>query len=135
MALERTDGPTALVLSRQSLPQLDTGALDDGADVALEIVATGSEVSLALGVAEVLRSEGYGVRVVSALDRSRYTPDRSVTRVSIEAGSTPAWSGVVDLAIGIDDFGASGPGEDVLAFHGFTVADVLERIRPLLGPA
>jgi transketolase len=135
LALERKDGPTALILSRQALPQLDTDDFVDDQPVSVEIVATGSEVWLAAAVAKELRSEGHGVRVVSALDRSRYTPDPSVTRVSIEAGSTSAWSGIVDVAIGIDDFGASGPGEDVLAFHGFTTEAVLARVREHLGPA
>lgn len=92
-------------------------------------MATGSEVSLAAGVADALRAEGYSVRVVSAVDRSRYTPDPSATTVSIEAGSTSGWAGLVDLAIGIDDYGASGPGGEVMAHHGFTVDDVTARVR------
>ncbi|MDD4866474.1 MAG: transketolase, partial [Mycobacterium sp.] len=132
MALEHTDGPTALLLSRQSLPQLDTAALDGGDAVAVEIVATGSEVSLAADVAKALRADGYGVRVISALDRSRYVPDPTATKVSIEAGTTGGWAGLVDLAIGIDEFGASGPGDEVMAHYGFTVDAVLARIRARL---
>ncbi|MGH3950519.1 MAG: transketolase-like TK C-terminal-containing protein, partial [Pseudonocardiaceae bacterium] len=64
-----------------------------------------------------------------ALDRSRYTPDPSATRVSIEAGITSGWTGLVDLAIGIDGFGSSGSGSEVMAHHGFTVDAVLARIR------
>lgn len=127
LALERTDGPTALILSRQKVPQVRAEQFDG--DVSIEIVATGSELALAEGAAEALRADGYGVRVESVLDRSRYTPDPTVTRVSIEAGSTGGWAGMVDVAIGIDDFGASGPGEDVMAYHGFTVEAVLDRIR------
>jgi transketolase len=130
LALERTDGPTALILSRQSVRQVRAEKLDAAATV--EIVATGSEVSLAEDVAEALRADGHGVRVVSVLDRSRYAPDPTVTRISIEAGSTSGWTGLVDLAIGIDDFGASGPGEDVMAYHGFTVDGVLPRVRECL---
>jgi transketolase len=129
LALERTDGPTALILSRQSLPQLDTASFDGCDSVSIEIVATGSEVSLAADVAAALRADGYGVRVVSALDRSRYTPDPSATTVSIEAGSTDGWTGLVDVAIGIENFGSSGPGDEVMAHHGFTVDAVLARIR------
>ncbi len=131
LALERTDGPTALILTRQALPQLDHDLFEGGQDVGLEIVATGSEVPLAASVAEQLRSRGQDVRVVSALDRSRYTPDPSATTVSIEAGSTAGWTGLVDLAIGIDRFGDSGPGEEVLAHHGFTAEAVLDRIDAL----
>lgn len=130
LALGRTDGPTALVLSRQALPQLGEPRSDE--DHVVELVATGSEVQLAVGVAELLRSEGYAVRVRSVLDRSRYVPDPAVVRVSIEAGSTQGWSGLVDLAVGIDGFGTCGPGDQVLAHHGFTVDAVTARVRSLL---
>jgi transketolase len=133
LALERTDGPTALLLSRQAVQQVRAEKLDGA--VTLEIVATGAEVSLAEGVAEALRADGHGVRVVSALDRSRYHPDPAVARISIEAGSTSGWAGMVDLAIGIDEFGASGPGEDIMAYHGFTVDAVLPRVRECLARA
>ena len=96
-------------------------------------MATGSEVSLAAQVADDLRADGYGVRVVSALDRSHYTPDPSATTVSIEAGSTDGWRGLVDLAIGIDGFGHSGPGDEVMAHHGFTGQGLLARLRAHLG--
>ncbi|WP_235878803.1 transketolase [Saccharopolyspora karakumensis] len=135
LALKRTDGPTALILSRQSLPQLDGDDLDGDHPVSLEIVATGSEVSLATAVARGLRAEGHGVRVVSALDRSRYAPDPSVTSVSLEAGNTAGWRGIVDLAIGIDDFGDSGPGGEVMARHGFTADAVAARVRDYLDSA
>ncbi|MFD3704693.1 transketolase [Nocardia sp. NPDC058658] len=148
LALSRVDGPTALILSRQSLPQFEVGIEsrtgDSAADAELasanvargiDIVATGSEVALAAGVAERLRAEGYDVRVVSALDRSRFIADPSAHTISIEAGSTAGWAGLVDLAIGIDEFGHSGPGDEVMAHHGFTVAAVLDRIREYLDGA
>jgi len=131
LALERTDGPTALVLSRQAVPQISTES-DHPSSVSVEIVATGSEVGLAAEVAEALAAEGRTVRLVSAMDRSRYTPDRGATTVSIEAGTTTGWSGLVDLAIGIDEFGTCGPGDEVLAHHGFSVEPVLARIRAQL---
>ena len=152
LALSRVDGPTALILSRQSLPQLDTAGtgprIVDGAEVigeaaepdvatarGIEIVATGSEVALAAAVADRLRTDGHDVRVVSALDRSRFTPDASAHTISIEAGSTAGWAGLVDLTIGIDEFGHSGPGDEVLAHHGFTVESVLDRVREYLDGA
>ena len=131
-ALERTDGPTALILSRQSLPQLDHDEFDGGTAPSIEIVATGSEVALAAAAADVLRAEGRTVRVVSTVDRARYTPDPGATTVSIEAGSTAGWRRLVDLAIGIDEFGHSGPGGAVMAHHGFTVDSVVQRIREVL---
>ncbi|MFI6221830.1 transketolase [Nocardia salmonicida] len=155
LALSRVDGPTALILSRQSLPQLDTAEegtgllrIVDGAEAigeaaepeaatarGIEIVATGSEVALAAAVADQLRTDGHDVRVVSALDRSRFTPDNSAHTISIEAGSTAGWAGLVDLTIGIDEFGHSGPGAEVLARHGFTVESVLDRIHEYLDGA
>ena len=131
MALERLDGPTALVLTRQNLPQLDRSAFDSD-DAKVEIVATGSEVSTALGAAELLRSEGVPTRVVPVLDRGEYTPTEGATTVSVEAGSTLGWNGVVDLAIGIDHFGDSGKGDEVMAHHGFTAEKVAARIREFL---
>jgi transketolase len=134
LALERTDGPTALLLSRQALPQLNTNDFDRGDTVSVEVVATGSEVKLALAVAEALRADGDSVRVVSAIDRSRYVPDPNATTISIEAGSTDGWNGLVDIAIGIDGFGASGPGDQVMAHHGFTVDGVLAHLLAHLNP-
>lgn len=132
-ALERTDGPTALILSRQSLPQLDPTSFDDPATVAtVEILATGSEVSLAAAAAERLRSDGIAVRVRSVLDRTHAEPDPSVLTVSLEAGSTSGWTGHVDLALGIDRFGDSGPGAKVMAYRGFTAETVASRIRELV---
>lgn len=133
LALERTDGPTALILSRQALPQLNSNLFGGEGPVQIEIVSTGSEVALAADVAEALRADGYSVRVVSALCRSRYVPDPSAATVSIEAGSTDGWTGLVDVAIGLDSFGASGPGDEVMAHHGFTVDGVLPRILAHLG--
>ncbi|GGK42382.1 transketolase [Nocardia camponoti] len=126
-ALERTYGPTVLVLSRQSLPQLTIGSSD--ANPTIELVATGSEVALAHEVAKLLRATGDRVRVTSAQDRTRFTPDPTVTTVSIEAGVTAGWEGTVDLAIGLDEFGHSGPGAEVLAHLGFTAEAIARRIQ------
>jgi transketolase len=129
LALERTDGPTALILSRQALPQL-ADAQDGPASI--EIVTTGSEAALATAVSERLTGDGHQVRTVPVLDRSHYTPDPLATTVSIEAGSTAGWRGLVDVAIGIDEFGTCGPGDAVLAHHGFTADAVLARIHEYL---
>ncbi len=128
-AIERTDGPTALILTRQAVPP-HISTEPTGADV--EIVATGSEVALADSVAANLAGDGITARVVSAMDRSTYTPDRAIPRVSIEAGVTSGWRGLVDLAIGIDEFGASGPGDEVMAHYGLNVEAVQTRIVTLL---
>lgn len=132
LALERTDGPTALILSRQALPQLTTAPASDQA-ATIELVATGSEASLAAAVGDRLTAEGHVVRTIAVLDRSLYEPDPQATTISIEAGTTAGWRGVVDLAIGIDEFGTCGPGDEVLAHHGFTVDSVLAKIHEHLG--
>jgi transketolase len=131
LALERLDGPTALILTRQNLPQLDRSAFASD-DAQVEIVATGSEVPVALGAAELLRAQHVPTRVVPVLDRSEYTPSPDETTVSVEAGATSGWHGVVDLAIGIDTFGDSGKGDEVMAHHGFTAEKVAARIREFL---
>lgn len=128
-AIERTDGPTALILTRQAVPPHEPVAMPDPV---VEIVATGSEVALANEVAAALAADGVAGRVVSAMDRSAYTPDLTLPRVSIEAGVTSGWRGLVDLAIGIDDFGASGPGDLVMAHCGLDVESVRTRILALL---
>ena len=132
-ALERTDGPTALVLTRQSVPQLDPASFDGAEPATVEIAATGSEVSLAVGAAELLRADGIGTRVVPVLDRSEYVPTPNRITVSLEAGATAGWKGIVDLPIGIDEFGDSGKGDEVMAHHGFTPEKVAMRIGAFLG--
>ncbi len=139
LALERTDGPTALVLSRQTVPALprDTPptrahAVRNPTDPDVEIVATGSEVALALVAAGALAADGVKARVVSAMDRSAYRPDHTLPRLSIEAGVTSGWRGLVDEAIGVDDFGASGPGPEVMAHVGLTPEAVVARVHALL---
>lgn len=128
-AIERTDGPTALILTRQAVSHHLVVA-SNHPDV--EIVATGSEVGLADEVRDRLAADGIAARVVSAMDRSAYSPDREVPRVSIEAGVTSGWRGLVDLAIGIDDFGASGPGDAVLAHVGLSADAVTRRVTQFL---
>ena len=157
VALSRKDGPTALVLTRQNLPVLDRtvlapaeGALRGGyvlkdADGPLRVVlvATGSEVTLALDAATLL---GDGVRVVSmpsveiylqqdAAYRASVLP-KGVRRVSIEAGITFGWERIVGedgLSIGIDRFGASAPDHVLAEKFGFTPTSVAERVRAHLG--
>ncbi|MBI4603308.1 MAG: transketolase [Planctomycetes bacterium] len=156
-ALERTDGPTALVLSRQNLPVCDETALGKGAerggyvlekeeggpaDVAL--IATGSEVSLARDAARLLRGKGLRVRVVSLPSwdlfdaqpeayRASVLPREIRRRVAIEAASPFGWeryTGEGGLIQGIRRFGASAPLKDLQRHFGFTpeaVAEAVER--------
>lgn len=150
------DGPTALILSRQNLPVLDGTAeqfegvargayiiRDDGSgepDVIL--VGTGSEVSVCLGAADILETEGRLVRVVSMpswdlfeAQEDDYIEDvlpSDVPTLSVEAASSFGWARWADDCVSIDRFGKSGPGKVVLEDFGFTPAVVADRARELI---
>ena len=158
-AIERKDGPSSLVLSRQNVPFLDhndaqianmrrgayvlSEAAGGKADVIL--IATGSEVDLAVKAKAVLAESGIKARVVSmpstnVFDRqdqaykdSVLTP--GVKRVAIEAGVTDFWRKYVGLegaVVGIDTFGESAPGGVLLKYFGFTVENVVKNVEAVL---
>ena len=158
-ALERSDGPTSLVLTRQNLePQSRTEA--QVADIArggyvlrdcegtpeLILIATGSEVALAVGAAEVLAGEGRKVRVVSmpstdvfdaqdAAYRDQVLPPAVTARVAVEAGVTDFWRKYVGLdgrVVGIDRFGESAPASDLFKHFGFTVDNVVKVAKEII---
>ncbi|MFH2002332.1 MAG: transketolase [Planctomycetota bacterium] len=159
-ALRREDGPTALILSRQGLPTLDTsiyatpdvskGAYclkkESGASLDLIFLATGSEVHLALDAAKVLEAEGLGVRVVSmpcwelfakqtAAYQEEILPSSCRKRVAVEAGISFGWErfvGSEGAIVGIDHFGASAPAKVLAEKFGFTTQQVLEAARARL---
>ena len=159
-AIERRDGPSCLVFTRQNLkPQPRTAAqlaaisrggyilLDPGsAKIDAILIATGSEVELAMHAARALHSEGRGVRVVSmpctqVFDaqpleyREGVLPSWCRARVAVEAGVTDYWRKYVGLdggVIGIDSFGASAPAEDLFPHFGFTVDNVAAAVRATL---
>jgi transketolase len=147
MALERTDGPTALVLTRQSVPELpstdgDVDALRENGsrvvreadDAEVTILATGSEVAVALAAADRLAEDGVAAEVVSVLDRGRWVatggPARTRGRVTVtvEAGTTSGWAAFATPGgtVGIDEFGASGKGGQVMEHFGITPGVVAE---------
>ncbi len=161
-ALTYNGGPVALVLTRQNLPVIDRAryapatGLARGAyvladagpvDPDLILIATGSEVHLALEAHERLVAEGVRSRVVSmpcrglffAQDdayRDAVLPPRVEARLSIEAAVTFGWRDVVGdhgQSIGLDRFGASAPAGDLFETFGFTVDNVYQRARTLLG--
>jgi transketolase len=156
-AVERMDGPSSLVLSRQGIPGRTHDAADidgmrkgaytlvaaDNADVIL--IATGSEVDLAVQAAEALAGEGVKASVVSmpstnVFDRqdqaykdSVLTP--GVKRVSVEAGVTDFWAKYVGLeggSVGINTFGESAPGGVLMKHFGFTVENVVATVKSVL---
>lgn len=156
-AIERKDGPTALILSRQGLPFIartdeQIAAISKGAYVVSEaegaaiiLIATGSEVSLAIKSQAALAAEGIKARVVSmpsthvfdaqdqAYKDSVLTP--GVKRVAIEAGVSDYWRKYVGLeggVVGIDTFGESAPGGVVLEHFGFTAENVVKTVKDVL---
>jgi transketolase len=146
-------GPTALILSRQNLPHVTDGsAVAQGAAVIHDvpspratIVATGSEVHVALDAAEQLSRTGIGSRVVSMPSWERFAAQPPARRlevlgggvpvVSVEAGSTFGWSRWADASVGIDHFGASAPGDVVMARFGVTAEAVAAAVQALIDPS
>lgn len=159
-AVERRDGPTALLLSRQNLPHQArepkaVEAIRRGGYVLAEsaggspqvvIIATGSEVALAMGAREALAAEGVRARVVSMPSTTIFDRQdrawqesvlpRGVPRVAVEAGVTDCWRKYVGLegaVVGIDRFGESAPAGELFKHFGFTVANVAAAARTVLG--
>ena len=160
-AMTHFDGPTAIVCSRQKLPVLDREALaaaegvrrgayvlaDDGSgEPDAILIATGSEVEVALAARAALAEEGLGARVVSMPSwevfaaqeesyREEVLPPSITARVSIEAAATFGWErwiGDRGIAIGVDRFGSSAPGEVNLRKYGITAAAAADAVRRLV---
>ncbi|MBM3133167.1 MAG: transketolase [Chloroflexi bacterium] len=162
VALRRTSGPTAFVLSRQNLPVLDrkvlpsAGGVQKGGYVLWEassasdviIIGTGSEVHIAMEAAELLEKKGIAARVVSmpswelfdaqpAEYRNAVLPPSLKARISIEAGTTIGWEryiGLDGIAIGVNRFGASAPQKVVYEKLGLTAEHVVEAALKLASP-
>lgn len=160
LALESTEQPTALVLTRQGLPTLEDTisnayeGVKRGAYVISDaekkaeaiILATGSEVSLAIEAQQALKEDNIDVRVVSMPSWDRFEkqdasykneviPTDVKNRVAVEMGSTLGWDryiGDKGKVIGIDMFGASAPGGTVIEQYGFTVENVVNQVKSLL---
>ncbi len=162
VALEREDGPVALLLTRQNIPVLDRSEVadadgaerggyvlwDSAADSAPEIalIATGSEVAPTLAAGQTLAERGTRVRVVSmpCMElfeaqsqeyRDEVLPPAVRARLAVEAGATMSWWKWVGLdgdVLGLDRFGASAPGHTVLKELGFSVENILARAQALL---
>jgi transketolase len=150
--------PSVLALTRQNLPLVRREASPEnlsargayrlkaaGAARKVILIATGSEVEVALGAAEKLEAQGIGVDVVSMPSMERFDaqpaayredilPDvsnREILRVSIEAGTTFGWeryTGLHGLRIGIDGFGASAPAKDLFKHFGLTADTIVPRV-------
>ena len=154
LAQNVNDKPTSIVLTRQNLPVLENSSFEKvakGAYVVYEtssdfdtiLIATGSEVALAISVAQELEKESMKVRVVSMPSielfeeqtseyKEALLPRSIRRRVSLEMGNTALWYkyvGLDGLAIGIDKFGASAPANKVIEEYGFSVEKVVARIK------
>jgi transketolase len=162
VALERADGPVALLLSRQNIPVLDRDEVaaadglrrgayvlwDSSADATPELIliSTGAEVPTTLHAGQKLATDGLSVRVVSMPCfelfeaqsreyRDEVLPPASTARLAVEPGSTISWWKWVGLdgdVLGLDRFGASAPGSVVLEHLGFTDENIATRARALL---
>ena len=158
-AIERKDGPTALILSRQNLAQQERSAQqladvakgayvlkDGGGQPELILIATGSEVELAVGAYQRLTAAGRKVRVVSmpspdafdkqdAAYREAVLPATVAARVAVEAGIADYWYKYVGLngaIVGMECFGESAPAEKLFEIFGFTVDNVVAKAQALL---
>ncbi len=159
LAIERKDAPTALIFSRQNLAQQPRSA-EQVADIAkggyilkdsdgkpeLILIATGSEVELAVKAAEQLTAEGKKVRVVSmpstdafdkqdAAYREAVLPSDVTARIAIEAGIADFWYKYVGFdgrIIGMTKFGESAPADQLFEMFGFTVENVVNTAKELL---
>ncbi|GAK09050.1 transketolase [Geomicrobium sp. JCM 19038] len=157
LALEAKDHPTALILTRQGLPtmidadaayeQVKKGAyvLSDSGSPDVTLLATGSEVSLALDAKKALHEKGIEARVVSMPSQEWFEKQSATYKeevlpsdvpvVSIEAGTTFGWeryTGRTGASIGIDTFGASAPGDLVMEKFGFNVDNVVNTVTSVL---
>ena len=161
LAVSSTDKPTALVLTRQNLPTIDQApekayeGVEKGGYVVVEaadaqpealLLASGSEVGLAIEAQKALEKEGIRASVVSlpAWDRfdqqsdeykESVLPKAVRARIAIEMGASLGWERYTGLdgdVIAIDKFGASAPGETIIEKYGFTVSNVVSRVKAKL---
>ncbi len=159
-AIERTDGPTCLICSRQGLAHMDRDAeqlanvakggyvlrpFADGNKDAL-LIATGSEVELAMNAANALADKGKNVAVVSMPSVDKFVaqdqayqdsvlPPEVAARVAVEAGIADYWYRFVGLqgaVVGMTTFGESAPGGDLFEYFGFTVDNVVKAVEGVL---
>ncbi|MTI71653.1 MAG: transketolase [Firmicutes bacterium] len=156
-ALKNTNGPSAICLTRQSVPLLEgvnKGAhsggyilrKEDGDKPDIILMGSGSEVSLLTKAHEKLKEEGINSRVVSMISLEEFDlqpkvykesvlPKEVKKRISVEAASTYGWHKYVGdqgRVIGIDEFGASAPGEILMEKYGFTVDNIVKNAKEIL---
>jgi transketolase len=156
MAIMRDEGPAALIFSRQTLPhqyraeedlkEIERGGytlISEVGELDAIIIATGSEVSLAVSAAQSLAEKGRGIRVVSMPCAERFMaqdvtyresvlPSDVLARVAVEAAHADYWYKFVGLdgqVVGMQSFGESAPGGELMAHFGFTVENVIAAVE------
>lgn len=160
VAIEHANGPVAIVLTRQGIPVIDQKKyakaknLEKGAYILSDceghpdilLMATGSEVHLILEAQEVLKTDHINARVISmpswelfdkqsAAYHEKVLPKNIKKRLAVEAGSSIGWINYVTdsgAIIGIDKFGESAPGEEVMNEYGFSVENIVQKVKVLL---
>ncbi len=161
VALEQKSGPVALILTRQNLPVIDLSRttndpdqLEKGAYILRDsdgtpdiiLIASGSEVKVALEAQETLEKEDIAARVVSmpswelfekqeAAYKAKVFPETVKKRIAIEAGATMGWYKYITdegAVIGIDRFGESAPGDELMEEFGFTPENVVKHAKQLI---
>lgn len=160
-AIKNRNRPTALILTRQKVANLHDQAIkiennvSKGAYILLDsvhvpeviLIATGSEVQLAVSASSLLTQQGYYIRVVSMPSTELFDaqtddykesilPQKIINRISIEAASKYGWQKYVGpngVSIGIDHFGSSAPGSVLLQKYGFTTENIVETVIRLIG--
>ncbi|MES2356621.1 MAG: transketolase [Pseudomonadota bacterium] len=157
VAIERKDGPSCLIFSRQNLPFQErtpaqlTGirsggyVLSDAANPRAVLIATGSEVGLAIGAQKALAEKGVSVSVVSMPSTNLFDRQdkayrdsvlpRGIPRVAVEAGTSDFWRKYVGLegaVVGMDSFGESAPANKLFEYFGFTVENVVKAVESVL---
>ncbi len=159
MAIQKTDGPSSIILTRQAVPHhtktisqvnnIARGAyvlIDCGKNIDAIIIATGSEVSLAVIAARKLQEAGYQIRVVSMPSadifkaqevsyRESVIPTWVKKRIAVEAGATNywyEWVGLEGAVVGIDHYGESAPAKEVLEACHMTVEEIMVKVKSVI---
>ncbi len=149
-ALKNENSPTSIILSRQNLRHFVTSNFEDACsggyfvkkmpNAKINLIATGSEVTVALDASEILKKEGIEVNIASvpcieALEQNKKRYDSifgSDISIAIECSHPSSWYKHTKRVIGIDAYGESGSGNDLLSHFGFTAAKIAQRIKEIL---
>jgi transketolase len=160
VAIEHLDGPVALILTRQGIPiidqnkytsaiELEKGAYilsDSEQEAQVILIGTGSEVSLIMEAQKILKEQNIAARVVSMpswelfekqneIYKEKIFPSKLKKRLSVEAGSTVGWHKYVTDdgdVLGIDTYGHSAPAEELFKLYGFTVENIVMKVKKLI---